>query len=155
MEEVVVVVGAGSLAHLAVPVLTAEMAPVRDLPWLIAVVTAFAAYFFVFVVFPRYSYELTDSAVKMKWAILGRVTLSTWEISLSDISAARRCFLWVPPFAYTYGRALSANGVLLLLKRRIRLRKSVYITPEHPERFVANISHLLRDRPSEVSGELH
>lgn len=149
------VVGAGSPVALAAPVLAAEMGPVRDLPWLIAVVTAFVACFFVFVVFASYSYELTDSALKMKWRILGRVTVSTWEISLTDIGAARRCPLWTPPFAYAYGRPLSANGVLLLLKKRLRLRKSVYITPEHPERFVADISHLLRDRPSEVSAELH
>jgi hypothetical protein len=94
--------------------------------------------------FPRYRYEITDDSVVMRRWVLAMIPLGRCVIPLRDIQEVRR--LGFPSAsvigAVLFGRFYSTSGVLLILRpgaERFRMFWKVYVTPESPEAFVAEV----------------
>ncbi len=101
-------------------------------------------------VFARFSYEIAEGELRARRHILGGIPFGKWAIRLTEIRAARRSLLFIPPWARMVGNPYSLRGAVLLIdKGGLFARRTVYLTPSDPDEFVARIGALIGAAPAE------
>lgn len=87
-----------------------------------------------------FSYSLSQLSLVLRWHILGRVPFGSRTIEFDDIQEART-FRPAPDLrgGYIFGNIPGKRIITLVLRRRIFLMKRVFITPDDPESFLAEL----------------
>jgi hypothetical protein len=111
------------------------------------VLAAFACMMLVWYVLARFSYEITERSVRMTWRILWCLPILTDTVELDTIREAR-CGTFGG--GNIFGNIFRRRGVLLELRRTTlsnRFWRRVYITPEHPDAFAAEVNRRIANLP--------
>lgn len=97
--------------------------------------------FLILYIFSSFSYKISEKTLIMQWRILGYIPFSSREIKMENIQEARRFELkndlWSG--ADIFGN-LFKKGVILKLPGRFFFMKKIFITPDDPDRFIAEIN---------------
>lgn len=142
------------------PVMLAGEASSADLPsiadslFAIAIGPAFLVYWVLFVVCPRCTYEFVPGGLRITCRVLRWIKVGTHVIAVADMQEARREGMWPPrgmPAVLWCGTWFALRGVMLVLKRRVRLRKAIYMTPADPDAFVAKVNKMIEDDRGRVA----
>ncbi len=115
-----------------------------DLILLVGIIIGLAI-FSMFNTFSNFTYEVKDGYIRIRWKVLKYIPFRSIDIKISDIQETR-------PFVFekdilagarVWGKLFIKSGVVLVLKRRsIRywFANRIYITPDNPDEFIAEIS---------------
>jgi hypothetical protein len=87
----------------------------------------------------RYRYRFEDGLLVIGRAVLGVIPCGEHRVRLSDIAAVQRCGRGGGRHCLNYGATLSANGVLLILRRRSMMYGSIRVTPGDAEGFMQEV----------------
>lgn len=110
---------------------------------LIALVFLF--YFAILYVWSSFSYEIDKDSLRMKWTILKYIPLSLKNVRIDDIREIRRLDTKrdLSFGSAIFGNLFTKRGFVLALKDsswRFLYAKRIWITPENPEEFLAEIT---------------
>lgn len=98
--------------------------------------------------FARFVYTIDQAGVHLRWYVAKFIRVSRQDIPLGQISCARV----VPPVRrlaggfHLFGDLFAGRGVALRLRTRMlrySFTKVVYVTPDNPEGFVAELQEQL------------
>jgi hypothetical protein len=118
-----------------------------DRQTILLLLAVFAGMMLVWYVFARFSYEIGERNVKMTWRILCCLPILTATVELDTIREAR-CGMFCG--GSIFGNIFRRRGVLLELRRTTlsnRFWRRVYITPEHPDAFAAEVNRRIANLP--------
>ena len=116
----------------------------KDIIILTILVLVGCSIFAILYVLPSFSYEIGKDFLRMKMKIFRYVPFDFWKIRIDDIQEARRseAKLDLLKEGVIFGNLFARRGIILILKKsalRFLYRRKVWITPENPEEFLAEI----------------